>query len=397
MEHGRRLAIFCDRFPELSETFVTDEVRELRRRGFNVTVYASAPHRRDESWHEDVAVEPLQTDLERRPNRALPALHTALARPRAVGRDLRDQRRWRAAEPAGPLRRLAPAVQRLRRERTRHIHVHFAAGAALYALRASRLSGIPFSITAHAHEIFAGRANLRDKLAEAAFTTVPCAYNVTELARVGLPVERVHVRMLGTDIRRVRRSGALPRDGFTLAVGRLVEKKGFHVLVEAAARRDLGPICIVGDGPWRGRLEQLIADRSLGDQVSLVGAAARDEVRSWMDKAGLLVAPSVTAANGDKDALPVVLWEALAMELPVVGATLAGIPEIVRPPWGTLVESGDPEGLADAIAAWRATPYTERVRAGKAGREWVEAHHTRERAVDQLLELIDASESTRRR
>ena len=131
-----------------------------------------------------------------------------------------------------------------------------------------------------------------------------------------------------------------------------------------------------GDGPWRARLEDLIAARGVQEQVTLAGAAAPADVTRMMEEASMLVVPSVVAADGDQDALPVVLWEALAMELPVVGTGVAGIPEVARPPWGRVVAPGDAAALADAIAAWREAPYQERVEAGRAGRHWLERNHT---------------------
>jgi colanic acid/amylovoran biosynthesis glycosyltransferase len=368
---------------------VSGEVRELRRQGVDVTVYAGPPNTRDWSWDDDVPVQPLATATGRRLRSLAPLARLALTRPRALAGDLRDRRTCAREKRVTPLRRLAPALQRLRREGTHHIHVHFAAGAALDALRAERLTGIPFSVTAHAYELFGTPANLAAKIGEAAFVTVPCAYNLQQLERRGLPTGRTRVRMLGTDTRAVRRMAPLPDDGLTLAVGRLVEKKGFHVLVEAAARRELGPVCIVGDGPWRARLEELIRAHGLQDRVTLAGAAAPRDIRGWMERAGVMVIPSVVTAGGDQDALPVVAWEALAMELPVVATAVAGLPEVVLPPWGRVVGPGDPDALADAIAAWRAAPYDGRVAAGRAGREWLERNHTQERAVAGLLEQID--------
>jgi glycosyltransferase involved in cell wall biosynthesis len=198
----------------------------------------------------------------------------------------------------------------------------------------------------------------------------------------------MHVRMLGTDATAFARRAPYPEDGVTLAVGRLIEKKGFHVLIEAAARRDVGPVRIVGDGPWRERLSAAIRERRLQDRVQLAGSASPAEIRDWMERAALLVVPSVIAADGDRDALPVVIWEALAMELPVVGTTVAGLPEVILPPWGRLVAPGDADALADAIAAWRAAPAAERARAGRAGRAWLQAEHRQDQAVGRLIDLI---------
>ena len=344
------LALFCDRFPELSETFVSGEVRELHRQGVAVTVYSRAPLVPDPGWDEAIPLQRLDTSLDRSPARLLPLVRLVLRHPWCTARDLAARRRWGRTEPVNPLRRLAPAILRLERERPGHIHVHFAAEAALDALRAQRFTGIPFSITAHAYELFKRPANLEDKFGEAAFATVPCAYNRVQLERAGLPVERVHVRMLGTDAAAFERADPYPDDGVTLAVGRLIEKKGFQVLIDAAARRDLGPVRILGDGPWRERLQAQIDAHGLGERVVLHGPASRAEIRTWMGRASLLVVPSVVARDGDQDALPVVIWEALAMELPVVGTTVAGLPEVILEPWGRLVAPGDAEALADAIA-----------------------------------------------
>jgi glycosyltransferase involved in cell wall biosynthesis len=386
-----RIAVFCDRFPELSETFVSGEVRELRRQGLELTVYAGPPARRDPHWRGDAPVRPIEASLKRDPRRLQALGRLAAARPGAVLADVKGRRGWSREERAAPLRRLAATAQRLRRERVEHIHVHFAAGAALDALRISRLTGIPYSVTAHAYEIYQRPANLTAKLARASFVTVPCAYNVDELRAAGLPVANVHVRLLGTNTGAFRRREPYEGDGVVLAVGRLIEKKGFATLIDAAARRDLGRVCIVGDGPLRDELRALIARHGLEDRVCMVGGQSPEEIRAWMEGASMLVVPSVVAHDGDRDALPVVIWEALAMELPVVGTTVGGLPEAIRPPWGSVVQPGDPDALADAIANWRSLPVAQRRDAGRVGRRWLHENHRQELAVRRLVELIDQS------
>jgi glycosyltransferase involved in cell wall biosynthesis len=383
-----RLALFSDRFPELSETFVSGEVRELRRQGVDVTVYARAPKHRDPRWDGAAPVLPLEVGLERRVRRLAPVARLAAARPLGVAADVRARRRWRRAEGPTPLRRLAPTVAALRRDRVEHIHVHFAAEAALDALRIARLTRIPFSVTAHAYEIFQRPANLAEKVARAAFVTVPCAYNVEQLDAAGVPTANVHVRMLGANTEAFRRREPYRQDGPVLAVGRLVEKKGFETLVEAAALADLGEVLIVGDGPLREPLAARIAQLGLDGRVTLAGTRSPAEIRAQMERASLLVVPSVVAGDGDRDALPVVIWEALAMELPVVGTTVAGLPEVIRAPWGSTVAPRSPRALADAVARWRAMPADARATAGRHGRRWLHDHHRQELATRRLVDLV---------
>jgi len=389
----RRLAIFCDRFPELSETFVSGEVRELCRQGVEVAVYSGPPAHRDPHWHDDIPVRPLEASLQRDLRRLEPLARLAATHPHGVLRDLAARGRWHREEPAAPIRRLAPTAEHLRRDRVEHIHVHFAAEAALDALRVGRLTGIPYSITAHAYEIYKEPANLAEKLRHAAFVTVPCAYNLDQLRAAGLPVANVHVRMLGTNTEAFRRRKPYQADGVVLAVGRLIEKKGFATLVEAAAQRDFGQVCIVGDGPLRNELGTLIARHGLGDRVSMAGTQSPEQIREWMERASMLVVPSVVASDGDRDALPVVIWEALAMELPVVGTAIAGLPEVIRQPWGSVVAPGDAQALAEAIERWRGLAADTRRNAGRQGRQWLHENHSQQLAARRLLELVDGVRS----
>jgi glycosyltransferase involved in cell wall biosynthesis len=260
-------------------------------------------------------------------------------------------------------------------------------------MRVGGLIGIPYSVTAHAYEIFQQPANLREKLSRAAFVTVPCAYNAAHLRLAGLSSPHLHVRMLGANTDAFRRTEPYHADGMVLAVGRLIEKKGFATLIDAAAQRNLGHICIVGDGPLREPLAERIRQHRLGDRVRMLGSQSPEQIRGLMERASMLIVPSVVARDGDRDALPVVIWEALAMELPVVGTAVAGLPEVIRPPWGTIVEPGDAEALAEAIEAWRRLSVAARRDAGSAGRRWLHDNHRQELATRQLLELIDASSS----
>jgi colanic acid/amylovoran biosynthesis glycosyltransferase len=104
------------------------------------------------------------------------------------------------------------------------------------------------------------------------------------------------------------------------------------------------------------------------------GEQTPEQVRALLETADLLAAPCVVAANGDRDTMPVVVKEALAMEVPVVASDEVGLPEVVRPEWGRLVPPGDPEALARALDELLALPHDERVAMGRAGRAFVASH-----------------------
>jgi glycosyltransferase involved in cell wall biosynthesis len=141
-----------------------------------------------------------------------------------------------------------------------------------------------------------------------------------------------------------------------LAAGRLVEKKGFDILVDACARlRDRGvafTCAIAGDGPLRSTLERQVADRSLGGVVTLRGWTPPGALALAMREATLLAVPSRVTEGGDRDGIPNVILEAMSAGLPVVASATSGIPEAVEhQTTGLLVPEGDASALAEAIAA----------------------------------------------
>ena len=137
-----------------------------------------------------------------------------------------------------------------------------------------------------------------------------------------------------------------------LAVGRFVEKKGFEYFIRAMALvGDRSPIrgAIIGDGPLRPSLESLARDLGVIDRIDFLGWRTHDEVSELMHQADLLVAPSVIAADGDMEGMPLVIAEAMSTGLPVLGTRHSGIPEAVRHGEnGIVVEERDAEALAEA-------------------------------------------------
>jgi colanic acid/amylovoran biosynthesis glycosyltransferase len=391
------VAVFVDQFPELTETFISGEVRELRRQGHDVVVEASVHAGRPDPGAAAGLEVHYRTDESRASNlRALAWL--AVRHPLRCLADLRARPRWRAQEPVMPLRRLAPAARRAAHAGRTHLHAHFAMGAALDAMRTAALLGIPYSVMTHGYDIFLSPTNLREKHERAAFAVSACSYSVEYLReRVGpAAAARLHRLVVGVDGERFTRSEPQPATRTVIAVARLHEKKGLAHLIEAAALlreqgRPVEAVTIVGDGPQRAELEALVAARGVGDHVSLLGSRTPDEARELLQGAALLAMPCVIASDGDRDTMPVAVKEALAMEIPVVASDGVGLPEVVRDEWGRLCPPGDARALAAAIDELLALPAATRAAMGRAGREFVLHECSLERETARLAELIAAA------
>jgi glycosyltransferase involved in cell wall biosynthesis len=386
-----RLLFVLDQWPELSETFVVNELEALRRQGHAVRVQAAriAPHPNPEA-PDDVDVALLGDDGRGWGDLA----RLAWRRPRACLRDLARRRRWRREEWVRPLRALAGPARRVMRDGDEHLHAHFAGGAALDAMRLSALTGRPFSVTAHAYDIFAQPRNLREKLSRAVAVFTGCDYNVLRLREL-VPAADVHEVVMGVDARTFARSGPLPGERVVLGVGRLVEKKGFDVLVDAAALVGDVRVRILGDGPLRSRLEARIA--SSGAPVQLLGSRPPAEVLAAMHEADVLAMPCVVARDGDRDSMPVVVKEAMAMGLLVVASDEVGLPECVLAPWGFLAAPGDAQALAGALRAALALGPAQRRAAGEAARAWVLEHADVDRETARMADVIAATPAGRGR
>ena len=382
-----RVLFVLDQWPELSETFVVNELQALRRLGHDVRVQAArkAPHPNPEA-PADVDVR-LLGDAHLRD-----LLWLAARRPRACAADLLRRRRWRREEWARPLRALAGPARRIIEGSDEHLHAHFAAGAALDALRLAALTGRPFSVTAHAYDIFASPRNLREKLERAGAVFSGCDYNVVRLRELA-PRADVHEIVMGVDASAFGRHDPPPGGRSILAVGRLVEKKGFDVLVEAAGRLADVTVRIIGDGPLRGVLAEQIA--ATAAPVELLGSRPPAEVLAAMARADVLAMPCVVARDGDRDSMPVVVKEAMALGRLIVASAEVGLPECVLAPWGFLAAPGDPDELAAALRAALELGPEERLRAGQAARAWVREHADVDRETAAMAAVIARLVSSR--
>jgi glycosyltransferase involved in cell wall biosynthesis len=373
-----RVVYVLERYPELSQTFVEDELRALPGAGAEPLVLALEPG--DFPRLTEAAFVP---EYPPRGSRRVAATATLAARRpaetigflRARGRWPPDGRRLRGlARVAGWVPAARGAV---------HLHAHFATEAADIAALLGRLSGRTHSFTGHSTDLFADPEGLAERLRETAFAVVVCEYDRREVERLAPGAGRVEVVPLGLDLERLRRRTAYDPDGPVVAVGRLVAQKGFADLATVAG--SLGrEVVIAGDGPLRGELERLARG-----EVDFRGALARADVLRLIERAALFVAPSIVAPDGSRDGIPMVLKEAIALGVPVVASDAVGNPEVVEQAWGALFTAGDRQALADAVRAVLRRPAGERATMGEAGRAFAERAADLRTQVRRLTALFD--------
>ena len=383
-------------FPRISETFVLREILALRRQGIPLRIYSLLPPTRDSRIHPEVL--PLMTEVEILPQPGVRRLRPFAT---ALWRCARDNPWSTALETVcvlllpSPrcLRRFFRAVilaARMREEEIAHLHAAWAHTPASVARIASRLARVPWSMGAHAKDIHLSRPrSLAKKIAAARFTTTCTRTNQRVLEKMArdreedLPAPAILLHYHGVDTAyfspETLAQAAEPTAGdppLVVSVGRLVPKKGFDLLVDAAAiLRDGGvafSLEIIGHGPLERSLRQQVRSRSLEDRVTLRGLLVQDEVRAAYRRASCVVLACRVAPNGDRDGIPNTLAEAMATGVPVVATRLQSIEEIVRDrETGILVPSDDARALAQAIESLLADPARGR-QLGRRAREWIE-------------------------
>jgi len=245
-----------------------------------------------------------------------------------------------------------------RRQGITHLHAHFGTIATTVARLAARFAGITYSFTAHAKDIFhrdVVASELRDKLRDAAAVITVSNFNAQHLRDTfGESAARLYRVYNGLDLQKFPFSPPAERLPRIVSVGRLVEKKGFATLIQACAcldRRGCPFDCdIIGAGELEAQLQALIRSLGLEQRVRLLGPRPQPDVIQHIRRAAVLAAPCLLAKDGNRDGLPTVLLEAMALGTPCVSTDVTGIPEIVHhDKTGLLVPQRDPERLAEAI------------------------------------------------
>jgi glycosyltransferase involved in cell wall biosynthesis len=278
-----------------------------------------------------------------------------------------------------------------------HVHAHFANHPTVAALAAHRLLGIPFSFTAHAHDLYVDQHMLTTKVRAAAFVVAISEYNEAFLLRhCGETMRhKIHVVHCGVDTDVFRpRPYIRDDDRFTIVcVGALEEKKGQTYLIEACRlleQRGLSFVCrLVGEGPYRRTLEDQITQAGLDGIVRLEGGKSRDDVVALLNQADVVALPSVPTVSGRMEGIPVALMEPMACEKPVVSTRISGIPELVEDGvHGFLIQPHDSIALADALLRLAGDPALQQ-QFGRAGRRKILSEFDLATNAARLLQLMN--------
>ena len=399
-----RLAYLVSRFPVATETFILRELDAVDRElGGEVALCSLFPA--GKPFVQPIAERWVPRARQGTPARAVRGLGWALARrPRALAGVLTTLTRAYRRRPGRLARVLATVpiaafhARALHAERVEHVHAHWATYPALAAWITQRLVGIPYSVTAHAQDIFLDQSFLGRLIDDAAFFVTISEYNRAFLRAYGNGGTPVHIVRYGIDTQRFAYAPhAVPARGPVRAVcvAGFRDYKGHRVLLdalvlggEALARIELH---LVGDGPLRGEVERQSARLGLRERVHFHGTLTEDEVAAQLRAADVFVLPSVVAPDGNQEGLPNVILEALAVGAPVVSTATAGAPELLRENATCLLAMPrDTASLAAALEHVLADPAAASRRA-EAGRRLVERDYAVERAGAEMVALLRAS------
>ena len=406
---GKKIAYLMSRFPKISETFILYEILELQRLGMQIEIFPllreSAPVMHSEAralverahysklWTKEV-LQAQRYWLRRQPAAYAHAWAQAI---RGNARSPKSLSRALVVVPQAAL-----FAQRMVELGVSHLHAHWATHPALAAYVVNVLTGLPYSFTAHADDIYVERSMLDEKIRRAQFVITISEYNKRFLSKLygEAAAKKIFVVHCGVDSAIFAPRAHTPSNSLfnIVCVARLEQKKGHSYLIEACAQLKAQGVsfrCVlVGDGEQRAQIEGQIKRLGLEDMVILLGQQPRSRVGELLANADVMVLPSVTTAEGRQEGIPVALMEALATELPVVASAISGIPELVEDGHtGLLVPERDPAALAMALARLQNDPELGR-RLGAAGRAKVQREFDLQRNTARLHRMFTSDWNT---
>lgn len=389
---GMKILYTVGEFPKLSETFILNEIHELNRKGHEVTVFANS-HPQEKITHEELEELDIRVYYKEFPT--LSSIRDLFCK-ELLNTTVLDQ----AVLLDNPIycaywlhigKQLIDTIDE--ENQIDLLHSHFVSPNRLATTYAAAYHDLPCTVTAHAYDIFGSFSDRRVKKTLENFDQVitPSKYNREYLQETfGVDTE---ISVVPPTTRVDKFQPTLDHEpGQLLTVARLVEKKGIEDAIDAVASLinsgyDV-EYRIIGSGPREERLRSKVYDQGIGDHVTFLGNVTDDRLQEELRVAQVFVLPCTIASNGDRDASPVALKEAMAAQVPCVSTSISGIPEIVTDGQnGILVEPDSPSQVADAIATLVDQPELRDELAQNA-RQTVVSQFDISSSVDQLLEIF---------
>jgi glycosyltransferase involved in cell wall biosynthesis len=401
------LGMILKGYPRISETFISNEIRLLEKFGFAIHLFSMRQPR--ENFTHD-SVKKIQATVDYLPEtlvKPLPRLvyHNlclAAKNPAIYGAALKTAyRRFLRTRKSATLKHLLQAgylVHRLLPERgVTHLHAHFAHSPTSVAMFTSRLTGIPFSFTAHAKDIYTSDPRqIREKIGLARFVVTCTEYNRKHLRELcDGSITPIHRNYHGIDIQLFSAKNETPKIPVPpyqiLTIARLTAKKGLPTIYQALRILCDQGVSVhhshIGGGEDHEKITSLIKELDLGSVTQLLGTQPHQVVLEHYKNADLFVLGCEVAPNGDRDGIPNVLMESMAMGLPVVATNISGIPELVENErTGLLVPPGQPDKLAESMLRML-TDGDLRSRVTAAGKQCVVREFDNRQLIQELAEV----------
>ena len=405
---GPVLGMILKGYPRISETFISNEIALLEEQGFSVHIL-SMRHPRESFSHDSISRIKARVDYlpETISGNVLTFAKANLAcfvkSPRRYCKGLGEMlRRLASTRKAATVKHLFQAgylaARVLPGSGISHLHAHFAHSPTSVAVFLSILTGLPYSFTAHAKDIYTqDPKRLAEKIASARFVATCTGYNRDYLGKLnasGTPIHKVYhgIDLALFDPGPLRVKAGAPYE--ILTVARLTPKKGLPTVLRALARLAGQGIdfrhVLIGSGEERENLERLARELGLTDRIQWLGTKPHDVVVDHLRRADLFLLGCEVSANGDRDGIPNVLVEAMAMGVPVAATAVSAIPELVAcEEHGLLAEPGDHDGLAEA-ARRLLQDHDLRARVVPGARRRVLEHFDNRRLVGELAAIFRA-------